>query len=244
MTKIRGSLIEANKNEWLHDVGELYVQVKLSTEDENVKKLNEGKSQPVMLGDVVIPSSGKGFPNAVIVDAGSNIQFIMRSKGPRGFGYHVKTAKETIAQLYCCDTKDKPSGESRVRLAYYYKDNKMYNIKVDDWNTMGVAQDKDLREQYWQCRIVTWPVYGFMKDGKSYGTPREGTAEVDVKGGGAHSGDAVDSSVGRVDKIKEPKDPENNNNGYLTMNFFVFKDPEAKKAFYETYKTGSSDDFI
>jgi hypothetical protein len=246
MGVIVGALKQASKGEWLHDVGELYVQVLLSqADDAKVREQNKGLSQPIMLSNVIKKDSNKGFPNAVICDRGSNIQFMLKSRGPRGYGYHVESGKEVIVDsLYCIDMSDKPGQNPAVCHLQCYATSARWghNIKVDDWATLGVAQDLGLAEQYWSCRIYTWPLYGFVKDGKAYGTPR-GPAEADVKGAGVHAGDQMESGIRPIERMNEPADRQGSNNGYVTLYFFVFSDLEKKKAFYETQELGDAGDF-
>lgn len=247
MAIIKGELIEMNKGEWLHDTGELYVQVRLSQLGSTVNSgVNKGKSEPIMLKNVVHADTGRGFPNAVICDAGSEIEFIIRSKGPRGFGYSVRSSHESIADaLYYCDQSSNGNDWQVLTLPYYYSQNKKnISIKVDDWATLGVAQNKELRERYWECRFITWPVFGFTTiDGKAFGSARGGQAEADVKGAGVHSGSQVSEGPGTVKHIYQPANPEAENNGFLTMYFFVFADQDAKRNFYTSYLKGRSEDF-
>jgi hypothetical protein len=245
MAVITGALKQASKNEWLHDVGELYVQVRLSKVDAKVQALNQGLSEPIMLSSVLKKDSGKGFPNAVICDRGSNIEFVLKSRGARGYGFHVESGKEVICdRIYCVDTSEKP-GQSHIvdTLPCFIIDGKPgSNIKVDDWATLGVAQDRELREQYWSCKIYTWPIFGFIYNGQPYGTPR-GPAEADVVGSAIHSGDQSQATFGTLSNLKEPDDRQASNNGYLTIYFFSFADLAKKKAFYEAQELGESGDF-
>jgi hypothetical protein len=209
MPVIWGGLRQASKNEWLHDVGELHVQVRLSlADDPTVKEQNKGLSEPIMLSNVVQKDARKGFPNAVICDRGSNIEFVLKSRGPRGYGYHIESGKEVICDcMYSVDMSDKPGQNHTVcTLPRYAVGGKPpSNIKVDDWATLGVAKNPDLREQYWSCKIYTWPLYGFVKDGKAYGTPR-GPAETDVKGAGVHTGDQSNVTFSPIERMNEPAD--------------------------------------
>jgi hypothetical protein len=78
------------------------------------------------LRNVLHPGSGSGFPNAVICDSGSVIEFIIKSKGPRGCGYTVRSGMESIADaLYFCDTSDNPGANRQVlTLPYFYSSKK------------------------------------------------------------------------------------------------------------------------
>jgi hypothetical protein len=116
-------------------------------------------------------------------------------------------------------------------------------IQVDDWATLGVAQNQELREKYWEYSLITWPIFGFRKGDWFYGSPRGDSVDADVKGAGVHSGDQITDAPGQVSRISEPANREQENNGFISMNFFVFKDAAAKASFYETYRKAKSEDF-
>jgi hypothetical protein len=197
-----------------------------------------------MLSNVLQKGTNKGFPNAVICDRGSNIEFVLKSRGPRGYGFHAASGKEVICdRLYCADFSERPGQNHLVdSLSCFTINGKAGGyIRVDDWGMLGVSQDRDLREQYWSCKIYTWPIYGFHSAGKIFGTPRG--AEADVKGAGVHGGDQSSLTYATISHINEPDDREAGNNGYVTLYFFVFSDLQKKKEFYETYELGESGDF-
>jgi hypothetical protein len=245
MPVIKGTLVQASKNEWLHDTGQLSVQVRLCKYNDEVKKLNQGKDEPIMLKDVTRVGTDQGFPNAVICDRGSNIEFGLKSKGPYGYGIHIASGQEVICErLYCIDTTNSP-GQALVEdvIHFYHRDSKSGSfIRVDDFPTLGIEGDREAKAKYWSCRVFTWPIFGFKKGERIYGRAR-GEATAKVLGAGPTQGNVSHGVVEKFELLSEEPDRQAKNNGMCTIYFFVFEKLQDKKEFYTTHSLGAVSDF-
>lgn len=230
---IKGMMVQE-----LHDNGDLYVQVVLNNDDDDAKQQNIGKSQPIMLRDVT--SKSGVFPNAIIVDSGSVIKFMVKSQGPSGYGFRIKTdAQAIVDKLYCLDKNrtQKPIVDSVRR---FQTSNSL--IRVDDWKSIGL-DTKEEQNKRWSCRITSWKVYGFLdvEEAIYYGLARD-AVEANVKGAATYEWKESSQKFTKITSIYED-DPDTQNNGYLHLYFFVFSDPEEKNRFFELYEAPSTDGF-
>jgi len=228
----------------LKDFGNLSVQVVLNNEDEQAKQQNNGKPQPVLIRNLikVDDPTGISYPNVVVVQSGSVIKFNIKSKGPYGYGYRIRTDKEPIVdRLYCLDKEGK-NAELIASVRKYQLTGSM--IRVDDFKTLGYGVDKERTKasEVWICRIESWNVFGFIDDySRTYGTPR-GETEVTVSLIGAGAGEWGKSNeiFTKARQVFEV-DPEAQKNGYLSFYFFVFASMKEQEQFFQLYKAALPD---
>jgi hypothetical protein len=232
-TELKGSQVDE-----LHESGELFLKVELNKDDPEAVAQNKSKTEPMMLRDVYGGSGGeKYFGNVLLVDAGSVLNFLIKSSGPVGYGYRIRTDKEPIVdKLYRCDP-DKPSEPLWDSVRRYQTTDKQGTgklIMVDDARNYLSEQSRDSLALRWQCRITTWKVHGYSYQDIYYGVSRALTtveASPGVIGGYGKSGQEFE----KIRMINEDN-PDNETNGYLGLYFFVYNDPQKRRDAVEVRK--------
>jgi hypothetical protein len=227
-TELKGSQVDE-----LHESGQLYLKVELNKDDPEATVQNKDKKEPMMLRDVY-GSGGKYYGNVLLVDSGSVLNFLVKSSGPVGYGYRIRTDKEPIVdKLYRCDP-NKPNQPLWDSVRRYQGSDKL--IMVDDARNYLSETSRDALALRWQCRLTTWKVHGYLHqaEAKYYGVSRDVTtaqASPGVIGGYGKSGQEFE----KIDLINED-DPDTATSGYLGLYFFVYSDPQKRQEAVEIRK--------
>ena len=148
----------------------LQVAISLNNSNDDAKNTNAGKFQPFMLEKVqTIKDAGSRFPNvywnyAVICEKGSAIAFNYSCWGAAGYGFSIKSDRETIISgLYVINNGSYGtitfSGLSR------YQDAKQ-NIVVDSLADQNIPNSDRL--QYSYVNFKAWNVSSYKQNGQTY----------------------------------------------------------------------------
>jgi hypothetical protein len=229
MAKLKGKKVDE-----LYEQGELSVKVVLNKDDADAKNDNNGKAEPIMLRDVISADEDQDyFGNAVIVDAGSIISFVVKSKGPVGYGYRIRTDAEPIVdRLYRCDPNAPMAALSDSVRRYQ---NTRTLIKVDDPRNLTKQVGMDQLAKRWGCRITSWNVHGYLHSDSTYYGVSRSERVVDSRPGVVVQGGPSGQEFETIDQINEDN-PDTKTNGYLHLYFFVFSDAKAKQDYFQLYK--------
>jgi len=166
------ALVEGNKTDlmgmkadWLYD-RHTGVKIILNKTDEQAKKQNEGKFQPIMITDIQPTNNQVSafYDRGVICEKGSVINFKISSWGAAGFGYSVKSSKQTICNaLYNSygDNKDRKSNSELRR----YQGSKN-SIVIESTENLNIPSNEVI--YYQKITVKTWRMTSYKKDGKTY----------------------------------------------------------------------------
>ena len=172
MTIVKGSKTDlfGNKADWLHD-RHTGVKISLNFSDEEGKKRNQGKFEPIMLTDVQPSneSSDAFYQRVVICEKGSLVEFNISSWGAAGFGYSIVSDKDTICEeLYNSYGNDQNrKGYSTLRR---YKESKN-TIEIDSTKTLDIPT-KDV-VHYQKVTVKTWRMTSYKENGTTYSSNME-----------------------------------------------------------------------
>jgi len=208
-------------------------------ENAETQAANNGKAKPILLRDVIrIDKGTDAWPNAILVDSGSVIEFYIRSRGPYGFMYRLTTDNETIVDgLYYSDSSG--SGNDATLSCRRQQSDQSSTLRVDSFRSKGLTTTEQ-KTRYWSCNIQTWRLLGFEQpQGTKLGASRGGV-EARVEGGALDTiGPKSTTTFGTIWNPNTESSP----NGYLRVFFFVFADPQAKSEFCQAYADANPDDF-
>lgn len=238
------------KADYLYD-RDAGVKVTLNTVDENAKKANAGKFQPLMITDVqpTNPNTNAFYDNVVICEKGSVINFNVASWGSAGFGCSIKSSKQTIIDsIYSCYGNNQDRN-ANMDLRRYEKSKN--TIVIDSTENLDIPSGEEI--YYQKVTLKTWRLTSYEKDNKTYSSntqaplkqankaasmnstsgfdPGETEGDTYVPGGDIDNaapseGEPSDQSFGKF-YIKSEDDRDSKVLGAVVFYFFVFKDKEA-----------------
>ncbi len=231
--KIRGRVVE-----WLQNPREdLQLKVILNHVDKEARSENENKSQPIMLTDVKrIDKHDVGtFEHAILLESGSHIEFVIRARGPLGFGYKIYTDKEIIVEkLYQIHTEQHYNFTESYLRRYQ---NNARTIKVDNFSDLGI-KDNEEKGKMMFCNIECFKIYNMVYNGTYYNAGRqlEHSVKANIKGGGVHQGSYSESKFNEGLSCINKDRNFLIDSGKLRIAFLVFANQEAKNKFYNSYQ--------
>lgn len=238
--------------EWLHNLGEdFYVKIAL----DKTNPLNEEKSRPILFSDVICLNSysttfeGVIPQHGVLLDSGSHIEVQIKSNKPGscGFIFAIHMNQEKITdRSHCIDTEGK-NQPLITTVRKHQQTKKTFNL--DDFKATPLKNNED-KATYLRCDINGWKIKSFKKDDILYPTskkesemltkPKRESAKItgSSKDNTVHERHELESKFGNISDIVEDKLI-----GSLTLNFYIFTNPEDKGRFYEAYEDIDLSDF-
>lgn len=219
----------------------LNVSVVLNNGNNDARAANNGKFQPVLLEKVqTINKAGSRFPNvywnyAVICEKGSVIAFNYSCWGAAGYGYSIKSDRQTIVKDLFMTNDGRYGSVTHGHMARY--ESHQQNIVVDSLSDQGIPLDNRL--QYSSVTFKTWNVKSYKRGDKTYSSnlaPGDSairgqslrTGSI-VSGGGIESGSPRPGgkSTQTIGKISHIRDDRNTVLGQIDIYFLVFKNKAA-----------------
>ncbi|MEP3890673.1 MAG: hypothetical protein ABJN69_09400 [Hellea sp.] len=172
MSVVKGGKTDlfGSKVDWFKD-RQFGIRVIKNTADPAAVASNKGKFDPIMLTDVE-PSNQTAnvfYQRVVICQKGTVIQFNMSSWGAAGFGYSIKSDKDTICDsLYIC-FGDKQNRIGNGSLRRYEKSQN--TIVVDSTQSQDIGVSDIIH--YQKITAKSWRLRGYKQNGKIYATDQQ-----------------------------------------------------------------------
>ncbi len=230
------------------------VTIFLNETDEDAKRQNSGKFKPYMLTNVKATSQNvlAAYEHVFVCEENSVVIFDFSSWGAAGYGFSVKSEKQTIADsLYLTYDDRKYDKYARGGIRRFADESKA-TIVIQGTESLGIPNLDIVR--YQKVTFRTWRVTSFKSNGQTYTSntqpPILGQKNTFDKTSGNHSalanattnqlivipGDSIvpgtpspgqqsQQEFGSVEIIQE--DPKTRPLGELDVYFFVFKDRQA-----------------
>lgn len=176
----------------LHTTKDLWIKVQLNKEVA-AAEVNKNKKDPVHYANV----KNQTFANAVLVTAGSCIEFRITSKGRLGFGYSIvggleldarnrvvsdKHPQVIVRKLYCFppttpdNIRKLQESTTLIDVVQRYQDASQSMIKIEGFKTLNFApDDRGAMVAMMNCTVTSWEVLGFIDDETDidYGRPAD-----------------------------------------------------------------------
>lgn len=233
-------IFSGTKVNWFTDRN-LQVAIALNNVDNEAKQVNTGKFNPYLVDGIRngLTNEFTWFDKAPICVKGSAITFQISCWAAAGYGYSIKSDRETIVEDLYIMAGDSPGRQMNTDLRRYERSKNI--ILVDATASMNIG-DAD-KTQYAKVTIRAWKVTSYKKGGKTYsfnGNPpfRRGDGDPggfrevggvvfsgeDVETAAPHMGGAGGQDFGTVTDVVEDR---NDVLGELELYFLVFRDKAA-----------------
>lgn len=148
--------------DWIYQSG-LSVQVKLNKDDDNAKRINEKKTEPIQLVDVSENSTNiVSIQNAIVCDADSAIAIEFSYAGPLGYAFYLYDGAEDIYSASCVSPKTKPDEERWAGVHTFGNETRdlilIKNAHGDDVK----AADNKVIAKHMKMMIEVWGLKGWQ----------------------------------------------------------------------------------
>ncbi|MEP3890671.1 MAG: hypothetical protein ABJN69_09390 [Hellea sp.] len=153
------------KTDWLYD-RHAGIRIVKNNSDPGAIAANKGKFDPIMLTDIQPsnPSSNAFYQRAVICEKGTVIQFNISSWGAAGYGFSIKSDKETICDGLYVTLGDNPNHQTNTGLRRYQSSKNM--IQIESTKTLNIPTSDVIH--YQKVTLKTWRVTSYKAGGKTH----------------------------------------------------------------------------
>jgi len=167
MTVVEGKKTDlfGMKTDWLYSQ-HAGVQIVLNESDAVARQKNAGKFQPIMLTDVQAsnPLSNAYYDRVVICEKSSVIQFNISSWGAAGFGYEIRSERETINGGLYVVYGNSPNRQGTVTSRRYSDSNN--SIQIESAEQLNIPSADVIH--YQKITVKTWRITSYSQDGKIF----------------------------------------------------------------------------
>lgn len=167
MTVVSGNKTDlfGTKADWLYD-RHLGIRIVKNTADADAAATNQGKFDPVMLTDIQPSNSSSNvfYQRAVICEKDTVIQFNISSWGAAGYGYSIKSDKDTITDGLYITLGDSPNRQVNTGLRRYSSSNN--SIQINSTQALNIPTQDVIN--YQKVTVKSWRVTSYDQGGKSY----------------------------------------------------------------------------
>lgn len=167
MTVVEGKKTDlfGMKTDWMYSQ-HAGVQIVLNESDAVARQQNAGKFQPIMLTDVQASNSSSNafYDRAVICEKSSVIQFNISSWGAAGFGYQIKSEKETICDGLYVTYGNNPNHKATASSRRYSDSNN--SIQIESTEQLNIPSGDVIH--YQKVTVKTWRITSYSRDGKIF----------------------------------------------------------------------------